>query len=146
MGAKNSTPISPPTETPTETPITETAKTSKEIPSVVAYPEPNFQGTPVYYSKTGTIEKPTVPIKSLEIPAGVRVEIQNAGFAVPLIKDGPDRLNSISGTVFSITITKLSNSNLQAVQKEGIWLLLFLLFFILLLVFLFKRSSSSTFP
>lgn len=142
MGAKNSTPISPPTETP----ITETAKTSKEIPLVVAYPEPEFQGTPVYYSKTGTIEKPTVPIKSLEIPAGVRVEIQRAGFAAPLIKDGPYKLDSISDTVFSITITKLSNSNLQAVQKEGIWLLLFLLLFILLLVFLFKRSSSSTFP
>ncbi len=126
---------------------TETAKTSaSSIPAVVTYPEPDFGGIPVAYRETDTIIKPTVPIKSLKIPAGVRVEIQRAGFAAPLIKDGPDRLNSISGTVFSITITKLSNSNLQAVQKEGIWLLLFLLLFILLLVFLFKRSSFSTFP
>ncbi len=77
MGAKNSTPIETPTETPTETPITETAKTSaSSIPAVVTYPEPDFGGTPVAYRETDTIIKPTVPIKSLKIPAGVRVELK----------------------------------------------------------------------
>ncbi len=137
--------FSPTQTSTTSTPITETAKTSaSSIPAVVAYPKPDFQGTPVAYRETDTIIKPTVPIKSLKIPAGVRVEIQMAGFDVPFFKDGPDTISSISGSVAWIKITRISNSNLQAVQNEGIWLLLFLLIILLiLLVFLFKRPSSS---
>ncbi len=139
MGGFSSTQISR-----SSTPIDKTVIIATSIPEVVAYPEKDFQGTPVYYTKTDTIIKPTVPIKSLKIPPGVRVEIQMEGSDVPFFKDGPDTICSISGSVAWIKITKFSKSNLQAVQNEGIWLLLFLLIiFLILLVFLFKRPSSS---
>ncbi len=61
-------------------------------------------------------------------------------------RDGPADVGSLpkEGLSTGVKITRISKSNLQAVQNEGIWLLLFLLIILLiLLVFLFKRPSSS---